>query len=383
MEKSGGTEVSRSLVYESYREAWVEIDLEKIFQNIKRALRVSGVGGFFAVVKANAYGHGDIPVSSVALAAGAKKLCVATLDEALKLREAFPDAAIIILGAVSVEFVSIAADNNLEVTVFDVNFARALESFKGRTLKVHLKIDTGMNRLGLSTKADILEADRIIGSNNWLVKEGIFTHFHSADNEDKSLTVAQMQRFSAILELLDRKTFAFVHASNSAGMVLVNKGNKVEYGRLGILMYGINPSSNITECPGFSPAFSLKAKVVHIKRVKKGQSVGYSKGYILKKSAKIAILPIGYADGFWRYNEGRPVVIKNRSFTIVGRISMDQCMVEVDDSVKVGDVATLLGNEIKLSERAKELNTIPYELVCAISSRVPRRYFNNSTASDS
>lgn len=361
---------------ESFRETWVEVDLNNIYHNISQALTISKCKGFFAVVKANGYGHGDVAVSSIALAVGAKKLCVATLDEALRLRKFFPKAEILILGAVAHEYIPIAAANNIELTVIDVQFARALKNFKGKVLKVHLKVDTGMNRLGMAEESEILEADRIISDSEWLIKEGICSHYHSADSSDESHTLLQLNKFRCIASQLDVNSYRYRHISNSAGMVIVNQDDGPSYGRLGILMYGINPAPRFNKLNSFKPAFSLKAKVVHIKYLEPGESVGYSRGFMVSKRTMIAILPIGYADGFWRYHEGKSVSINNVHYVIVGRISMDQCMVEIDSRVSVGDVATLYGEEIDISKRAEELDTIPYELICGISSRVPRRYIN-------
>lgn len=361
---------------ESFRDVWVEVDLGNIYNNIHQALMISKCKFFFAVVKANAYGHGDVAVSSTALLAGAKKLCVATLDEALRLRKFFPNAEILILGAIGRDCIPVAAANNIELTVIDVQFARALQDFKGTFLKVHLKVDTGMNRLGLVKESEILEADRIMNDNEWLIKEGIFSHYHSADSSDHSHTLSQLSKFKRLVSQLNLKSYSYVHISNSAGMVIVNKNEGIDYGRLGILMYGINPASRSNNLKNFKPAFSLKAKVVHVKHLEQGESVGYSRGFVASKRTMIAILPIGYADGFWRYNEGKSVLINNVCYTIVGRICMDQCMVEIDSRVSVGDVATLYGEEIDISKRAEELATISYELICGVSGRVPRRYIN-------
>ena len=361
---------------ESFREAWVEVNLGNIRHNIQQALTISECKAFFAVVKANGYGHGDVAISSIALSAGAKKLCVATLDEALRLRKYFSNAEILILGAVAHEYIPIAADNNIELTVIDVQFARALRKFKGKPLKVHLKVDTGMNRLGLVGESEILETDRILNKNKCLVKEGIFSHYHSADSVDESHTLSQLSKFKALVAQLDVNSYRYVHISNSAGMVIVNKDESIGCGRLGILMYGINPGPRSNALNDFKPALSLKAKVVHIKQLEPGETVGYSRGFVASKRTMIGILPIGYADGLWRYNEGKSVSINNVRYKIVGRISMDQCMIEIDSRVCVGDVATLYGEEIDISKRAEELNTIPYELLCGISSRVPRRYIN-------
>lgn len=361
---------------ESFREAWVEVDLGNINNNIHQALTISKCKGFFAVVKANGYGHGDVAISSIALSAGAKKLCVATLDEALRLRTFFPNADILILGAVAHEYIPIAAANDIELTVIDVHFARALQNFKGRFLKIHLKVDTGMNRLGVVEESDVLEANRIITDNKWLIKEGIFSHYHSADSSDESHTLLQLNKFRELVAQLDLNSYSYVHISNSAGMVLVNRDESIDCGRLGILMYGINPAPRSYALKDFKPAFSLKAKVVHVKHLEPEESVGYSRGFVASKRTMIAILPIGYADGFWRFNEGKSVSINNVRYPLVGRISMDQCMVEIDSRVSVGDVATLYGEEIDISKRAEDLDTISYELLCGISSRVPRRYVN-------
>lgn len=361
-----------------YRDTWVEVDLDRISENVRNIKKYSGYEHLFAVVKANGYGHGDIEVAKSALESGADMFSVAFLDEALFLRRAIKNAPILVMGAVRSSDLAIAAEHDIQLTVQDLHWAEAIKNYHGKPVSLHLKIDTGMNRLGFSDAESLLKALNILTSNPCLVCLGIFTHFANADDEGSEECEEQLVKFKRITSYIDLGKFKFVHFSNSAALLRYGSQAIANTGRMGIAMYGLSPSSNFSLPFNLYQAFSLHSRIVQIKQLKRGDKVGYGGAFVANENMCIGTIPIGYADGWLRCHEGREVEIKKRRYRLVGRICMDQCMVKIDDNVGLGDRVDLINDSIKVDEIAREIKTINYEVVCCISDRVPRIYKKNN-----
>ncbi|OCA89350.1 alanine racemase [Bacillus sp. FJAT-27225] len=363
-----------------YRDTWAEIDLDSIYKN------VSAIKGLLpedveviAVVKANAYGHGDIQVAKTALEAGASYLAVAFMDEALALRKKGLTSPILILGATRPEDVSIAASHNLAVTAYDMEWLiKAADYLGSHRLNVHLKVDTGMGRLGFKDIEALKTAENFIYHDSRINFEGIFTHFATADEQDDKYFMKQLKQFEEMLEAL--KIYPrYIHASNSAaGMRYANaRFNAV---RLGISMYGLSPSTEIkADLPvSLHESFTLHSRLVQVKQLHKGEKVSYGATYEASGNEWIGTIPIGYADGWIRRLQGQEVLVNGKRAPIVGRICMDQCMVRLNEYLPPGTSVTLIGGQgdefVSIDEIAEKLETINYEIPCIISNRVPRVY---------
>ncbi|EMH44633.1 alanine racemase [Helicobacter pylori] len=343
-----------------------------------------------AVVKANAYGAGALKASEIFLQEGANYLGVATLDEALELRSHFSKTPILILGYSPNTNASMLIDNDLSTMVFSLEQAEvfsqmALKSQK--RLKIHLKIDTGMHRLGLEPTFKSIETIKKIRALKGLEVEGIFTHLSNADANIKTHAKNQMKAFNAFLEqLLDQKIeFQYRHAYNSAGILSLCNGNENRFLNLyrpGIMLYGFYPSSKMKEsCPTIlKNVISLKARIVQIKRVKKGELIGYGKHFYTNEETLVGVLALGYADGLVRALGNRiQVAINNQLAPLIGKVCMDQCFVKLNGiEAKEGDEVILFGDKSAKANDASEiamlLNTIPYETISTLSKRLERVY---------
>ncbi|GAA8519499.1 alanine racemase [Helicobacter pylori] len=343
-----------------------------------------------AVVKANAYGAGALKASEIFLQEGANYLGVATLDEALELRSHFSQTPILILGYSPNANASMLIDNDLSAMVFSLEQAEvfsqmALKSQK--RLKVHLKIDTGMHRLGLEPTFKSIETIKKIRALKGLEVEGIFTHLSNADANIKTHAKNQMKAFNAFLEqLLNQKIeFKYRHAYNSAGILSLCNGNEnrlLNLYRPGIMLYGFYPSNEMKEsCPTIlKNVISLKARIVQIKSVKKGEFIGYGKHFYTNEETLVGVLALGYADGLVRALGNRiQVAINNQLAPLIGKVCMDQCFVKLNDiEAKEGDEVILFGDKSAKANDASEiatlLNTIPYETISTLSKRLERVY---------
>ncbi|GAA7498136.1 alanine racemase [Helicobacter pylori] len=343
-----------------------------------------------AVVKANAYGAGALKASEIFLQEGANYLGVATLDEALELRSHFSQTPILILGYSPNTNASMLIDNDLSTMVFSLEQAEvfsqvALKSQK--RLKIHLKIDTGMHRLGLEPTFKSIETIKKIRALKGLEVEGIFTHLSNADANIKTHAKNQMKAFNAFLEqLLDQKIeFQYRHAYNSAGILSLCNGNEnrlLNLYRPGIMLYGFYPSNEMKESSQtiLKNVISLKARIVQIKRVKKGEFIGYGEHFYTNKETLVGVLALGYADGLMRALGNRiQVAINNQLAPLIGKVCMDQCFVKLNDiEAKEGDEVILFGDKSAKANDANEiatlLNTIPYETISTLSKRLERVY---------
>ncbi|MEK4520571.1 alanine racemase [Psychrobacillus sp. FSL W7-1457] len=361
-----------------YRPTFIEIDLLAIQTNIERLKEtLPSSTQIIAVVKANAYGHGDIEVAQAALQSGASMLAVATPEEALHLRGAGIKAEILVLGAAPTSFLPEANAQNITLTAYSCEWIFATKEFKSN-VKIHIKIDSGMGRIGFSKKEELKEALAFIKESSSLEITGAYTHFATADDEDTEYFNKQVKKFNSFLGLFEQKP-AMIHASNSAA-ALQHPSQSWDAVRFGISMYGIAPSpflNNHLPFPLEKP-LSLHTEIIHVKKVSEGDSIGYGASYTAKTEEWIGTLPIGYADGLLRKLHTEHVLVKGKRMPFVGKICMDQCMIRLDGPTKVGEKVVLIGKqgdeEIEVEEWAKTLQTIPYEVCCTLSTRIPRIY---------
>lgn len=364
-----------------YRSTYVNVNLSAISENMCNAIEFANKDYAFAVVKANAYGHGAIHVSRVVIEAGATHLAVTTLDEALQLRSEFPKIPILVLGYTEPKYFSVASKFAITLTISNIEQIKKLASFR-EVLKIHLKVNSGMNRLGFFTLEEIREAYVAIRYNTFLDIEGLYTHFATAD-DDVRYYKQQFDFFNAVVDDIG-KFFKIIHCQNSAATLYPLEGmEKFNAFRFGISLYGHNPSKSKLASFELKNALEFYAHVSSVTKLKRGSKVGYGADYTLEKDGYIATLQVGYADGIIRANSGRDVLINGKRYPIVGRVCMGQLMVLVDETVKLGDQVELIGSTITLNEVSNYLGTIDYEVLCEISDRVMRVYYENSEEIDS
>lgn len=364
------------------RGAWAEVNLSAIKHNI-RSIRqhVDPKVKLCVVVKANAYGHGAIAVSRCALEEGADVLAVATVDEALELRAAGFTVPILILGLIPESAAALVVENDITATVAD--FRAGLKLYdaareRNKRAKIHLKIETGMGRIGASLKDAVELADMFYQMPSALKLEGVFSHFAAADTVDKTFTRQQIELFNRAIEAIEARKvkIPIKHIAESAAILEIPEAH-FDMVRAGIITYGLYPSDEVKHTIELRPAMTLKARVAFVKEIPRGTSIGYGREFIAERDSVIATLPIGYADGYIRAYKGFNVEIKGQKAPIVGRVCMDQVMIDVTDidGVKVGNIATLWGSpSLTIDDAARHLNTINYEITCLVSSRVPRVY---------
>ncbi|OPH56724.1 alanine racemase [Paenibacillus ferrarius] len=368
-----------------YRPTWVEISLDALRSNIEGFQKVLPTGmKQMAVVKADAYGHGAVEVSKEVIAAGVDYLGVAFFDEALELRNAGITAPILVLGYTPPEGVERARELDVTISVYSRDVLKELQAQQNqKKLKIHIKLDTGMGRLGLHTEEDAIPfIEEALTLPNVEV-EGLFTHYANADEVDKTYTLEQYRRFERIVSYFTDNgvEFPFIHAGNSAAAIDL-PGLTYSMVRLGISMYGLYPSEDVDQAKiALKPVLSLKTGIVHLKTLPPGSGVSYGTIYHTKGVEQIGTLPIGYADGLSRMLSGKAeVLVRGKRVPIVGRICMDQCMINVTDvpDVKALDEVVLIGEQegehITVEDLARQLGTINYEVICMISHRVARVY---------
>lgn len=355
------------------RDTYAIIDLDKLKNNVELVYK-KFKKPLIAVIKANAYGHGYKEVASFLKDIDyIEMFAVATLPEAIELRELGIKKGILILGAIptSKEDIDLAIQYDIALTMVSVDYLKLLSDIiePGKTLRVHIKLDTGMHRIGLMTKEELQTLLEMIDPDKFNV-EGIFTHFATADGDDEEFK----KQYDKFYDMIGNYRFKYIHCCNSAAMYY-HEDDRSNIGRIGITMYGCSPAGKENE--PFQQVMSLYTKVSMVKVIEAGDKVGYGLTYTAKKREYIATLPIGYADGMLRKNQGRKVYINGKYFEIVGRVCMDQMMVRVDETVKIGDQVEIFGDHISLESMAKDLDTISYEILCLVSKRVPRVYILN------
>jgi len=363
----------------------VEINLDAIAYNVKKICDKVGPGvKVMAVVKADGYGHGAVEVAKVALKNGAIYLAVGEVEEGVKLRLAGIKAPILVLGPALPENAEDILKYDLTQTVCTKELAQAL-SFKAQEFKkeakVHVKIDTGLGRIGVFPGEACRFIKNILDFKGIKI-EGIFTHLAEANKEDKSFSIEQIEKFKKVIFELEEEgiKIPLKHVANSAA-VLDLPFSHFNMVRPGIIIYGLYPSKSMSPRQEFKPAMSFKTSIVYIKKVPAGTYLSYERSFITKKKSTIAILPVGYADGFSRALSNRgEVLIKGKRAPVVGRVCMDMTLVDVShiQEVKVGDEVVLFGRQsdefISVDEVASKAGTINYEVICTVGSKVPRVY---------
>lgn len=371
----------------NYRPTWAEIDLKAIIHNVQTVRQLTaGKTKICAIVKANGYGHGAVEISKAYLEFGVEFLAVATLNEALELREAEIKVPILVLGWTPKEGYAEAIRENIRLAMYSLSELQALNEVAlqvGKKALVHLKLDTGMTRLGFMPEAEsqkqIAEALTLAG----LEVEGIFSHFSKADELVKDYAHQQLTVFQSFIAELEEKTGYHIpikHIANSAAIIDLPEAH-LDMVRPGIMLYGFQPSDEMTNMADLQPALTWKAQISRVQKVSAGTLVGYGGTYRAEKEMLVASVPVGYADGYNRLLSNKGYVLyQGQKLPIIGRVCMDQFMVDATavPEIKVGDEIILLGQQgeqsITVTEMAKMLQTIEHEIVCAIASRVPRIY---------
>lgn len=366
-----------------YRGTWAEVDLNCIERNIlQMKKKLPQHTEVIAVVKANGYGHGSVQVAKRALKAGAKALAVALLEEALVLRAAEIKAPILVLGWVSPKYAPIASKHDITLTFFQAEWLdEARTQLRNKPLKLHMKWDTGMGRIGIRTEDELRRIIQHVNNDPHLSLTGIYTHFATADASDLTYFYEQKKRFDQLL-----RTFkqlwphpVMIHIANSAAAIRFPK-EMHNYIRFGISMYGLYPSKTVRDEQNIelAEAFSLHSKLIHVKKVPARTSISYGKTFTTNQPEWIGTIPIGYGDGWIRKLQGFKVLVNGKKMPIVGRICMDQTMILLDQKYALGTKVTLIGEQynerIKMDDVADHLETINYEIPCMINSRVPRIY---------
>lgn len=349
----------------------IRANIDHIHQHIPKKVRT------YAVVKANAYGHGAVAVSK-AVEDQVDGYCVSNLDEALELRQAGIDKEILILGVILASELQLAIKHQLTITVASLEWLELAkkESVDFSQLHVHVKVDSGMGRIGVRSLA---EANQLISvlSDMGVQLDGIFTHFATADESDHAMFDKQLTFFKQLVAQLDKRP-ALVHASNSATS-LWHSETIFSAIRLGIVIYGLNPSGNSLSLPcPLKEALSLESRLVHVKQIQAGDSVGYGASYVAAEPEYVGTLPIGYADGWTRNMQGFKVLVEGERCDIIGRVSMDQLTIRLPKAYPIGTKVTLIGQQgkqvITATDVADYRGTINYEVLCLLSDRIPREY---------
>ncbi|WP_125572214.1 alanine racemase [Lacticaseibacillus songhuajiangensis] len=373
------------MVVATHRPSRVLIDEGAIFHNVQSAVNSLDAGSeLFAVVKADAYGHGLVRVARVAVKAGARGFCVAVLDEALALREAGFTQPILVLGIVNPEYAGLAAAQQIAVPVAERTWleAAAAHIASGDQLRVHLAVDSGMGRIGFTAKEDLQAAVAFMDAHAETFEfSGIFTHFASADSLNEDQFKRQAAMFNEFVAALPRRP-RYVHVANTATS-LWHRACHSNIVRFGVGIYGLNPSGReISTTPyALEPALSLKSELVLCKQVAAGATISYGATYHSAQAEYIGTVPMGYADGWLRRMQGFHVLVDGQQCEIVGRICMDQFMIRLPHAYPAGTEVVLVGKsgdqEITLQDVADYAETIHYEIACALSERLPRVSINS------
>jgi alanine racemase len=363
---------------------WIEIDLDAIVSNIKA---IRGLLGekvkIMGTVKANAYGHDASEVAHVLLKNGASCLAVARLDEGVELRRVNIKAPILILGLTPKEQVEALLLHDLTPAVCDiemVEFLSQLATKMNKVAKVHIKVDTGMGRIGVLPEDTLSFVQRVQAMENIQI-EGIFTHFSVADEKDKSYTEEQFEKFTTVLNTLEKKgiKIPLKHVANSA-TILDLPHMYLDMVRPGIIIYGLYPSAEVKRVIKLKPALKLKTRIVYLKKLPAGRSISYGRTYTTTSETLVATLPVGYADGYSRLlSNNSEVLIRGSKTPVIGRVCMDQTMIDVTHipGVAIGEEVTLCGNQ-GIEETAERIETIVNEVVCMVDKRrVPKLFIKD------
>lgn len=366
---------------EAVRATRAVVDLSAVRHNISGIRQRIGAGRrLMAVVKADGYGHGALQVSEAALSGGADCLAVAIPEEGRELRDEGIVCPILVLGLIQPSEAGKSVGAALEQTVCSVDLLDALDresQNRGVKTMVHIKLDTGMGRIGLAPE-DVVGFARRVAACPGLVLKGLFSHFSCADESDKAFSHAQLRRFNEVVQALDAAGIAIPvkHMANSAAVLDLPEAH-LDMVRPGIMIYGLYPSAEVSHSVDLRPAMSFLTRVCHVKDVAAGTPIGYGAIYVTPEEKRIATIPVGYADGYRRNLTGKAeVIVRGTRVPIVGRVAMDMCMLDVTSvpDAREGDDVILFGAGLPVEEMASLIGTINYEVVTCIGKRVPRQY---------
>jgi alanine racemase len=373
-------------LFRHLRPVWAEVDLDKLAHNMREIRRVSKSEDIIAVIKADGYGHGALDIAPTLLENGATKIAVAVLNEAVELRRGGIEQSILVLGFTPPSLIDMLLRYDIEQTVYSYDLAREISLLakkKNKLAKIHIALDTGMGRIGFLPNEESLEEVYKISKLPNIIIEGLFSHFSSADEDSKDYTNMQLDKYNTFYNKLVEKgvNVNLRHIANSAAIIDMPESH-FEAVRPGIILYGYYPSDEVFKNKiDLKPVMSLKTNIVHIKKLPEGEYISYGRKFKTSRESIIATLPVGYADGYTRLLFNKAKVIVNGNFVpVIGRICMDQCMVDVTDipNVKLGDEVILMGQQGDLEFTADHIGeligTINYEITCMISKRVPRVY---------
>ena len=386
-----------------FRKTYVEVNIDNLKNNVKNIVNnYNKYNYFIGVVKGNCYGHGVTYVINELIESGINYLAVSSLEEALEARNVNKKIPILCLEPIAIEYLDICIKNKITITVHDYNYAKKLiEKNINKKIKIHLKIDSGMNRLGFKDKNELNEIYEKLKENKNIEIEGIYTHFATLGINDKEWD-NQLNKFKYLTEDINLSEIPIVHLAKSAAFIDHPKIDFCNGIRLGIAMYGYDPnpkyntngiknklrqikrnilrkknkvSETTTKIPfELKPAFKMYTELIQIKKVKKGEFVGYGAMYRADEYITIGIMPVGYDDGIFRKSTGRYVSIKNKRYKIIGDVGMGMTAVKIDDSIEITDRVTLIGDNIPIKEVATHNGTSIYETMCNIGKTIPRVY---------
>lgn len=372
------------------RPAWAEIDLDAIAYNTRNIKKLIGDKDLIAVVKANCYGHGVIDIIPTLLENGVSRFAVAMISEALEIRDNKITAPVMILGFTPLYLGEELINNNIEQTVYDLDYAKELSKIAltlNKKAKVHIAIDTGMGRIGFLPNEKSIDNITEICSLEGIEVIGIFTHFSTSDEKDKEYSHEQFTKMLSVMDTVKKRgiDIPLKHVANS-GAIIDLPDTYLDAVRAGIILYGYYPSDEIDKNNlALKPALTLKATITNVKTLEKDMYVSYGRTFKTSNETIVATIPVGYADGYLRkLAENGKVIIKGEFAPIIGRICMDQFMIDVTNipDVKIGDEVILLGekNGLKYNadDMAKKLDTINYEVTCMLKSRLPRVYIKDT-----
>ncbi len=390
-----------------FRKTYVEVNIDNLKNNVKNIVDYyKDYDYYFGVVKGNCYGHGVTYVINELIDSGVNYLAVSSLEEALEARNINKKIPILCLEPINLDYIDICIKNKITITIHDIYYAKELLKKEiNQKLKIHLKIDSGMNRLGFKNREEIKEIYNKLKEKENIEIEGIYSHFATLGINDKEWD-RQVEKFKELTQDINLNEIPIIHLAKSAAFINHPKINFCNGIRLGIAMYGYNPSpiyqykgikgklrkikrelykkknnvsKTITEIPiELKPAFKMYTEIIQIKDIKKGEFVGYGATYRAEKDEKIAIMATGYDDGIFRKSKGRFVTIQNKRYQIIGDVGMGMTTVRIDDTIKLYDKVTLIGDKVSIKEVAEHNETSIYETMCNISKKIPRVYIKNN-----
>ncbi|ADL51020.1 alanine racemase [Clostridium cellulovorans] len=377
-------------MFKHIRPVWAEINLDNLAHNMREIKKITRAKDIIAVVKADGYGHGAIDTSKILLENGATALAVAVISEAVELRRNGIKCPIMILGYTPTIYGDSLVKYDISPTVFTYEYAKELSDIakaEDKIIKIQVALDTGMGRIGFMPDKNSVEEVYKISKLPNISIEGIFSHFSTSDEANKKFTLEQLKKYEDFIHNLEERgiNIKIRHIANSAAIIDL-KDTHFEAVRSGIIMYGYYPSKEVNVSKLLlKPVMTLKTNIIHVKKLPKDYSISYGRTYKTQKEEIIATLPVGYADGYTRQlSDKAQVIINGKLAPVVGRICMDQCMVNVTDidDVKIGDEVILMGqcDNVKMDadDIAGLLETINYEVVCMIGKRVPRVYIQDN-----